>query len=433
MAPRNWRSTKLGDITVWTSGGTPRKSESSYWGGSIPWISASSMKSTRLTDSDLRITEAGLKNGSRLAERNSVLLLVRGSELHKRIPIGIAGCPVAFNQDVKAMKAKDGLLPAYLLYWLLGNEPLLLSKVEHTGIGAGKLDTDVMKGLLLHLPPVTEQYAITSILGSLDDKIELNRRMNETLEEMARALFKSWFVDFDPVHAKMEGRQPAGMDEQTAALFPDSFEDSPLGEIPAGWGIGTLADYTDLNPESWSRNTAPSQITYVDLANTKWGRIEATQEYVWEDAPSRAQRILRPGDTIVGTVRPGNGSFSLVAEEGLTGSTGFAVLRPYKAIYQEFVYLTATSPENIERLSRLADGAAYPAVRPGVLSATQSLQSNEILIERFSAIVRSLMSKISASRKETSTLAAIRDALLPKLLSGEVRVAEVEEIVEDAI
>jgi type I restriction enzyme S subunit len=302
-----------------------------------------------------------------------------------------------------------------------------------TGTAVPHISGGQIKSFMFRLPDLREQRAIASVLGSLDDKIELNRRMNETLEALARVLFKSWFVDFDPVRAKMKGRQPTGMDAETAALFPDSLEGSPLGKIPKGWEIGTLGECTDLNPEAWSRNNAPSQITYVDLANTKWGYIEATQVYEWEDAPSRAQRILRPGDTIVGTVRPGNGSFSLVAEEGLTGSTGFAVLRPHKAIYEEFVYLTATSSENIERLSRLADGAAYPAVRPGVVSATQTVQSHEPLIECFSAIVRPLLSRIAAGQKETSILATIRDALLPRLLSGEVRVEEAEEQIEGVL
>src|SRR6202034_3209241 len=114
-------------------------------------------------------------------------------------------------------------------------------------------------------------------------------------------------------------------------------------------------------------------IKYVDLSNTKWGRIHEVMEYTREEAPSRAQRILRPGDTIVGTVRPGNGSYALVGINGLTGSTGFAVLRPKSAECREVVYLAATSRENIDRLSHLADGGAYPAVRPETVAGTELL------------------------------------------------------------
>src|SRR5690606_240624 len=119
----------------------------------------------------------------------------------------------------------------------------------------------------------------------------------------------------------------------------------------------------------WSKKNAPQEIEYVDLANTKLGTIESAARLSWSEAPSRAQRILRTGDTIVGTVRPGNGSYSLIAEDGLPGSTGFAVLRPKQSAYRELVFLAATSAESIERLSHLADGAAYPAVRPDVVSA----------------------------------------------------------------
>jgi type I restriction enzyme S subunit len=198
-----WTIVRLGDLTWWASGGTPSKANPEFWGGDIPWISASSMKTPLLCDSDNKITKEGLENGSRLAETNSILLLVRGSELHKRIPVGIVTRPVAFNQDVKALKVREQMCSDYLFYWLLGNEAMLLGKVEHTGIGAGKLDTEVLKNLPVKLPPLAEQKAIAEVLGALDDKIELNRRMNETLEGMARALFKSWFIDFDPVRQNL--------------------------------------------------------------------------------------------------------------------------------------------------------------------------------------------------------------------------------------
>ena len=214
----------------------------------------------------------------------------------------------------------------------------------------------------LAVPSLSEQRAIAYILGTLDDKVELNRRMNETLEAMARAVFKDWFVDFVPVRAKMEGRD-TGLPRRIADLFPDRFVDSELGEIPEGWLSGTIQDIAVLNPESWSAKRPPKEVTYVDLANTKWGYIEGTCRFRWSDAPSRARRVLRRGDTIIATVRPGNGSFALIDEDGLTGSTGFAVLHPVLPADRELVWAASTSPENIERLAHLADGGAYPAVR----------------------------------------------------------------------
>ncbi len=244
---------------------------------------------------------------------------------------------------------------------------------------------------------------------------------------MARALYRSWFVDFDPVHAKAAGRAPAHMDSQTAALFPDSFGEDAL---PEGWHSGTLADVAHLNARKHSKKKHPAQIEYVDLANTKWGTIEATAEYQWDDAPSRARMSLAAGDTIVGTVRPGNGSFSFVSKEGLTGSTGFAVLSPKDGRDASLVYLAATDPATIEVLANLADGGAYPAVWPEVVAACKITMAPEDQLLAFSAEVSPLIAKIEAGKEENQTPAALRDTLLPRLMSGELRVGEAKEQVE---
>ena len=317
---------------------------------------------------------------------------------------------------------------------------------------------DDFYGLPVNVPPLPEQRAIAHVLGTLDDKIELNRRMNQTLEEMARALFKSWFVAFDPVCAKAaikqhsrgnhsplarepngEGAGPAGewtierarayvadMDPQIVDLFPDRLVDSELGEIPEGWEVKALAQCARLNPESWSLATAPEEVEYVDLANTKWGIIESTQHFSWKEAPSRAMRILRTGDTIVGTVRPGNGSYSFIGADGLTGSTGFAVLRPTHTRYRELVYLAATTAENIGYLARRADGAAYPAVRPAVVAETQVVMpaSGNTALDCFSTIVEPILSRLEPNKTDNHALQTQRDALLPQLVSGQVKAGE---------
>lgn len=433
-----WLASSLGELTDWASGGTPPKENPEYWGGDIPWISASSMKSGRLSESDRTLTQKGLEQKSRLARKNDVLLLVRGSELHKRIPVGVATRDVAFNQDVKALRAKNSISSTYLYYWLTAHEPMLLSKVEHTGIGAGKLDTAVLKALPVEVPPVEEQRAIAHILGTLDDKIELNRRSNETLEAMARALFKAWFVDFEPVRAKMEGRWQRGqslpgLPAHLYDLLPDRLVESELGEIPEGWEVTSLSEFSSLNPESWTKRTRSGEIRYVDLSNTKWGRIESVTNYEADDAPSRAQRVLRPLDTIIGTVRPGNGSYALVSDEGLTGSTGFAVLRPLRRECSEFVYLASTARENIDRLSNLADGGAYPAVRPEIVSATQVPRIGKEIIGEFSRQVSPMLAGMMGNERTSRSLTQLRDTLLPKLVSGELRVPDAERIVGAAV
>ena len=319
--------------------------------------------------------------------------------------------------------------PLFLYYVLSSSEQqdyvrqnAIQTGVPHTNLG-------ILRATPVPVPPLNEQRSISYILGTLDDKIELNRRMNETLEAMARALFKSWFVDFDPVRAKMAGRD-TGLPKHLADLFPDRLVDSELGEIPEGWEVGTLEDVALLNPESWGAQNAPNEIIYVDLSNTKWGCIENVKTYPWQAAPSRGRRVLRRGDTIVGTVRPGNGSFSLIGWDGLTGSTGFAVLRPKMPSDAELVWCAATCQDNIDRLAHLADGGAYPAVRPEAVVATKLALVDVETRWAFSSLAASLLNQVDANKRQAHTLAALRETLLPKLISGEVRIGDGDKSVE---
>jgi len=331
------------------------------------------------------------------------------------------------STDIWVVRAADGIDQGFLYYWMASKEFVEAATRGSKGTKMPRADWGFVTKCTLPVPPLPVQRRIAAILGAFDDKIELNRRMSETLEAMARALFKSWFVDFEPVRAKMEGRWKRGqslpgLPAYLWDLFPDRLVDSELGEIPEGWDVATLADFAALNLESWSKDTRPEVIRYVDLSNTKWGRIEAVTTHTRHDAPSRAQRVLRPGDTLVGTVRPGNGSYALVAEEGLTGSTGFAVLRPQKAEWAEFVYLAATAASNIDTLAHLADGAAYPAVRPEVVASTPVVRPDDSVLGEFSKYAAPLLARMAQSERESRTLAALRDALLPKLLSGKIDV-----------
>lgn len=333
--------------------------------------------------------------------------------------------PVDFciAQDMVAVRANpDKVYPKYLFAVL--RSPLIQERIQQMHVGS--LIPHFKKGdfdkLRLPIPNRRTQEYIGDLYFDISGKIDVNRRMSETLEMAARALFKDWFIDFGPVKAISEGRTPPGLTSETVNLFPNALNDDGL---PQGWNRGVLGDLADLNPESWTKKNAPIEIEYVDLANTKWGVVETTTRYAWSDAPSRAQRILRPGDTIVGTVRPGNGSYSYVSVDGLTGSTGFAILRPKKEENRELLYIAATSTENIERLSHLADGGAYPAVRPDVVLASPINLPEPDVVKAFSCLVSPMIKAIEQNKQESKTLASLRDFLLPRLLSGEGDVGDV--------
>ena len=284
-------------------------------------------------------------------------------------------------------------------------------------------------------PSPEERRETARVLSTLDDRITLLRETNATLEAIAQALFKSWFVDFDPVRAKMEGRTPEGMDEATAALFPDGLETSELGEVPRGWRVGTVASVALLNAKSLSPRNPPPEINYLDLAGVKANVFDVPQCYSFADAPSRARRVLQEGDCIVGTVRPGNRSFGFIAtaQNHLIGSTGFAVLSPKQHWMTAFTYLCATRDESIDRLASLADGGAYPAVRPDVVASTPCTLPPDKVMKVFDGAARPLLDAIGANSEQAQTLSTLRDTLLPRLISGQLRLPEAEAATEAAV
>ena len=258
------------------------------------------------------------------------------------------------STDIWVVRPTKNTDADYLFYLMASKEFVDMATRGSEGTKMPRAKWGWISRYEVSVPPLSIQQVIGHILKALDNKIELNHRMNYTLEKMARALFKSWFVDFDPVRAKIEGRwEPGkslfGLPAYLYDLFPNRMVDSEVGHVPEMWKIKNLRHYALLNPESWSSVNVPESVEYVDLANTKSGFIISTSHYSWKNAPSRARRILRSGDVIVGTVRPGNKSYALIGEAGLTGSTGFAVLRPLHSEYREFVYLASTAPDNIRQ------------------------------------------------------------------------------------
>ncbi|MFQ2368775.1 restriction endonuclease subunit S [Aeromonas enteropelogenes] len=332
------------------------------------------------------------------------------------------------------IRPKGNLNNYFLYYWFCYAAKAGLLEQHFTGTTIKHLTGKAIAALKIPLPPIEFQVALVDVLKTLDDCIALLRETNATLEAIVQALFKSWFVDFDPVHARARGEQPAGLTPEVAALFPDSFEESDLGQVPKGWSTGSLNDLALLNPESWTVKNRPDSVAYVDLANAKENEIAEITEFLFEDAPSRARRVLRDGDTIVGTVRPGNRSYAFISNPrpNLTGSTGFAVLRPKQKAATEYVYLAATANSSIEYLAHVADGGAYPAVRPEVVSNLPCVLPSYDVLNAFHAVAAPLFAKVAANHQQAQTLANLRDTLLPRLISGQLRLPDAEEQLSEA-
>ncbi|HPO87473.1 MAG TPA: restriction endonuclease subunit S [Candidatus Hydrogenedentes bacterium] len=308
--------------------------------------------------------------------------------------------------------------PYFLFYWIQGEE----FQEQADGV---KSQTDMadyvsltdQRRMKITLPPLPEQRAIARILGALDDKIELNRRMNHTLEEMARALFKSWFVDFDPVTAKAEGRVPFGMNAETASQFPAEFEDTEEGSIPKGWKVGTVGEAFDL-----TMGQSPPGETYNEIGDGiafYQGRTDFGTRYptprVYCTAPTR---FANPGDTLV-SVRAPVGDVNIANEKCSIGR-GLASIR-HKSGSRSFTYYSMLFlKEEFDVFE--GEGTLFGSISgEGFRNIKIVIPSPEIVAE-FERKMRSVDQTIENNESQSKNLASIRDALLPKLLSGELRV-----------
>jgi type I restriction enzyme S subunit len=425
----DWQLTTLGSITDWSSGGTPKKDEPHFWGGDIPWISANSMHSSRCFDSDLKLTEEGLK-GSRLAPSDAVLLLVRGGALHNRLPVCIATRAVAFNQDVKAIIAKNQFLrPWYLLYWLMGNERFLLdSVVEYTGIGAGKLDTKRMQALEFYLPPLKVQDEIIEVAKAIDDRIPLLRETNTTLENIAQSIFKSWFVDFDPVRAKVEGRLPEGIDEVTAALFPDVFEESELGLVPSGWKVSPIYEIAAVTYGApFASKLFKANPPGLPLVRIRDLKDERPGVYTEEVHPKGY--LIQPGDIVVGM----DGEFRSYVWGGEEAwlNQRVCVFAPVNDACAAFVRLSITPLLAAVEASETATTVIH--LGKNDIDRFKIICPTPKILKIFGEIVNPIYSRFVKNKQQIQTLSNLRDTLLPRLISGQLRISDAEAELEKAI
>ena len=275
----------------------------------------------------------------------------------------------------------------------------------------------------LCVPPLREQRAIAHILGTLDDKIELNRRMNETLEAMARALFKSWFVDFDPVRAKIKGRD-TGLPDDLADLFPDRLVDSEMGEMPEGWEVANLGEVAALRRRGIDPASVASDTPYIGLADMPRGSIALTD---WGGAGSVFSRksAFEAGDILFGKLRPYFHKVGIAPVDGLC-STDIVVLGAREPKWSAFVLACVSSSAFVAHTSQTATGTKMPRTSWKAMNRYELCRPTDDVASEFQRLIAPILRRIVGNIHESRTLAALRDALLPKLISGEIRVPDAE-------
>ena len=407
---KNVKFVKLGSITKWTSGGTPSKKNKDFWDGRIPWISARNLKSNFVYSSDITISELGLNNGSRLAPVKSILLLVRGSGLFNDIPIGLVEKEVAFNQDLKCIQAdSETVLPEYIFYWLLGSKQLLRSILEVTGIGAGKFDTKLLQNLEIPLPSIEEQELIVKLCDSISRKIEINERISQLLENIAQVIFKQWFVDFEFPNEDSEPYKSSG----------GEMVESELGLIPKGWEVKELGEIIDIHDSKRiplskkEREKREKKYPYYGAASL----MDYVDEFIFDGT-----YVLLGED---GTVVNEDGSPVLQYVWGKFWVNNHAhVLSGKKGISTNFLYILLSNLN----VSGAITGAVQLKINQKNLKEMKIIMPNDMkLVSHFSDIVDKSFEKIRVKRDENKNLVLLRDSLLPKLMSGEIRVPLDEE------
>lgn len=284
----------------------------------------------------------------------------------------------------------------------------------------------------INLPPLPEQRSIARILGTLDDKIELNRRMNHTLEEMARALFKSWFVDFDPVTAKAEGRGPFGMNAEMASLFPAEFEETEnedFPEIPKGWKLGTFGDIAENIRRGVSPKAIDPEMPYIGLEHMPRKSIELSEWGRAGDVTSN-KFVFKKGEILFGKLRPYFHKVGVAPLDGVC-STDVLVVSPKSPEHFGLILGHVSTVDFVNFVDAASEGTKMPRTNWETMARFTIAIPDEKLSEAFTQKIMPMIKKIHANIFESHSQVSIRDALLPKLLSGELRVKQAEKAIED--
>ncbi len=422
---------------------------------SHPYIRVVDIRDGRISSSNLKYVPddvfPSIKNYT-VNENDIIISIVGTIGLVAKVPFSLDKANLTENAAKILVHDYTTIIPDYL-YWFLkssfGQQEIKKNIVGSTQL---KLPLYGIKNITVRYPSLPEQRAIAHILGTLDDKIELNREMNTTLEEMAQAIFKSWFVDFDPVvwkavkagktvpekfskratYYKESGKCP--VPEEILALFPDSFQDSKLGPIPKGWSVKTFPEVIEVNPK---RKLRKGQIApYLEMKNLP---ENSARVLGWDYRKFSSGVKFKNGDTLMARITPclenGKGAFVDFLKDGQTGwgSTEYIVLRAKKPLPLEYAYfLSRTKEFRSHAIVNMTGSSGRQRVPASIFNSYRIIKPNDKVGEYFGKIARSIMEKMKINDAASSLLSSLRDTLLPKLISGELRVPDVEKFLKEA-
>ena len=410
-----WQKYAISDVMYIIGGGTPKRSISEYWNGDIPWLSVADFNTDdrHVSKTKETITDLGLqKSSTKLLDSGQLIISARGTvgalaQLDK---------PMTFNQSCYGLNAKTEYVTNDYLYYLVKKKVRDLQKITH-GAVFDTITKDTFKDIEVQLPSLLTQKKIAHILSTLDDKIELNSKMNQTLEEMAQSIFKSWFVDFDPVHAKANTSSNAdydqiakelGISREVLDLFPDGFEESELGMIPIGWKVKELGDFFPVVTGKKNANIATNDGKYIFFTCSQ--SASKTDVYSFD-----AAAILLAGNCDF-NVKWYRGKFEAYQRT--------YVLIPRDIEFLSFLYFLISY--KLSDITQSSQGSVVKFITKGMIENYKIALPNEIVLKDLVGIFSNINFKIEGNLEQIKTLQKTRDTLLPKLLSGELDVSELE-------
>uniref|UniRef100_UPI003FF13DB2 restriction endonuclease subunit S n=1 Tax=Faecalibacterium prausnitzii TaxID=853 RepID=UPI003FF13DB2 len=392
-----WTYRPLGELVSFASGGTPSKKRDDYWGGTIPWISAKTLKTENIDTSDLFITEEGLKAGSKIAPKGSILLLTRGSGLFNGIPIARVEKDVAFNQDIKCLDSYGEVENEFIFYWLLSQKDYLMAKVGVTGIGAGKFDLDFLQKLMIPIPSERERKSIVGFASSISEKIRCNAKVNDNLEQQAVTYFQELYIN----------------------------NANPM------WQIGTISDLGTVVGGSTPSKTKPEYytnngiawITPKDLSINKSKFISHGENDITELGLKNSSTTVMPKGTVLFSSRAPIGYIAIASNE-VTTNQGFKSVIPYSEIGTAFVYFFLK--HSLPVIESAASGSTFKEISGSAMKNIPAIIPDRSTLDQFNSFCAPIFAQQKILEDQNYSLAMLRDSLLPKLMSGAIDIASIQ-------
>ena len=423
-----WKRKRLIDLFEIIGGGTPKTTIPEYWNGNIPWLSVKDFNNSDryVYKTEKTITNSGLKNSStKLLEKDDIIISARGTVGE----LAMIPYPMDFNQSCYGIVATEHTTNDFLYYLL----KTVVSDLQSKGHGSvfNTITRDTFETIFVSLPPLDEQKRIADILGAFDDKIELLQKQNTTLENMAKALFKSWFVDFDVVHAKQQGQPKAAimqqyhLTEELYNLFPSSFEPSALGPIPTGWQVKTVQDLGHIvcgkTPSTKHKEYFGGDIPFItipDMHNNIF--VDQTERYLTKAGENaQSSKTLPPYSVCVSCIAtPGLVSLTTIPSQTNQQINSVIPFNLHCKYYNYYILRTVAK----QIATRGSGGSVFGNLNKTAFSKIQILWAPEKLQIFFTYKIEPLFNKIQTNNKQIQTLTEMRDALLPRLISGKIRV-----------